>query len=157
MALELSTIGVQIGYLAEGTAGTRPTTAYTVIPEVKDIPALGTDVNALQSTTLDKSIHTYVEGVRGGSDGLALTVNDCPTFRTAWATLTSAYATAAAAGKAIWFEIQFPQGAGAMQSAYFTGKPCDLGFGGASVDAVLENTATILPTSNITWATKSGS
>ena len=153
MALELSTIGVKIGYCAE-TSG-RPTSGYTFLPEVKDIPALGTDVNALQSTTLDNSIHTYVEGVRGGSDGLALTVNDCPTFRTAWDGMVSAYNTAAGNSKDFWFEIQLPQTAGAMKSAFFTGKPCALGFGGASVDAVLENTATILPTSDITWATKS--
>ena len=145
MALELSTIGMSVGYAAESTAGTRPTTGYTVIPEVKSIPAIGSDVNAIQSTPLSEAFHTYVQGVKGGDGAIGLTVNDCPTFRTAWTTLTSAYATAAAAGKAIWFEIQFPQGAGAMQSAYFTGKPCDLGFGGASVDAVLENTATILP------------
>ena len=155
MALELSTIGMSVGYAAESTAGTRPTTGYTVIPEVKSIPAIGSDVNAIQSTPLSEAFHTYVQGVKGGDGAIGLTVNDCPTFRTAWDALLTAYATAAASSKEIWFEFKYPTGAGAMESFFLTGKPVELGYGGAEVDAVVENTANILPSGGFVWATAS--
>lgn len=156
MALEISTAGLAIKYCVESTAGTRPTTGYTAIPEVKSIPAIGADVNALQTTPLSATQnHTYIPGLRDSGGSIALTVNDCPTFRTAWTALLTAASTAKAAGKATWFEIAYPTGAGAMDSCYFTGEPCGLGFGGAEVDTVAENTPSIMPTGDLTWATAS--
>ena len=156
MALEISTAGLSIGYAVETTAGTRPTASYTVIPQVKSIPAFGSDVNALQTTPLSATVnHTYIPGLRDSGGSIGLTVNDCPTFRTAWSGLITAFTTAKAAGKATWFEIKYPTGAGAMDSIFFSGEPAELGFGGAEVDAVLENTANIMPTSDFTWATAS--
>lgn len=156
MALELSTAGLSIGYVVESTAGTRPTSGYTPIPEVKSIPAFGSDVNSLQTTPLSATHnHTYIAGLSDTGGALALTVNDCPTFRTAWTGLISAYTTGKASNKATWFEIKYPTGAGTMQSIFFTGEPCALGFGGAEVDSVLENTANIMPSSDLIWATAS--
>ena len=52
MAIELSTAGIKVKYAVETTAGTRPTTGYTEIPEIKSIPEFGTDINTLQTTPL---------------------------------------------------------------------------------------------------------
>ena len=143
MANEFSTAGMNIAYAVESTAGTRPTTGYTIIPEVKSAPAFANEPNALQTTPLNSYYHTYTEGVRDTGGAWGMTVNDCPTFRTAWSALCSA-AAALTGGKAVWFEIRYPSGSG-MDSWYFTGDPVEIGFGGADVDSVIENTAYIMP------------
>ena len=71
---------------------------------------------------------------------------------TAWDTLISAYNTANSASKSIWFEYAIP---GMAKSFFFPGKPIALGFGGADVDEVLEDTANIIPVGDYTWATAS--
>ena len=153
MAIALSTAGILVKYAVESTAGTRPTTGYAAIPDVKSIPEFGTDVNALQSTPLSATTnHTYIEGLRDSGGAVQLTVNDSDSFQTAWAGVLSDYATGQASGLATWFEYAIP---GMAKSFFFPGKPLALGFGGADVDEVLENTISIVPTGDYTWATAS--
>lgn len=153
MAIALSTAGILVKYCTETTAGTRPTTGYTTIPDVKSIPEFGSDVNALQSTPLSATAnHTYIEGLKDSGGSIGLTVNLSDDFMTAWNNLISAYTTANSSSKATWFEYAIP---GMAKSFYFPGKPIDLGFGGADVDEVLEDTANILPVGDFTWATAS--
>lgn len=144
MALEFSTAGMTLKYCVETTKGTRPTTGYTEIPEVKSIPSFGDEPNALQTTPLNATkYHTYTEGLRDTGGAWGITVNDCPTFRTAWSALMTAVA-GLTGGKACWFEIVYPADAN-MDSFYFTADPVALSFGGAEVDSVLENTAYLMP------------
>lgn len=59
-------------------------------------------------------------------------------------------------GLGMWFEYCYPSGSG-MDSFYFPGKPIALGFGGAEVDAVLENMANIIPQGDYLFDTPSTS
>ena len=153
MAIALSTAGILVKYCTETTAGTRPTTGYTEIPDVKSIPEFGSDVNTLQSTPLSATQnHTYIEGLKDSGGAVGLTVNLSDAFMTAWDNLISAYNTANSSSKATWFEYAIP---GMAKSFFFPGKPVSLGFGGADVDAVLEDTANIIPVGDYTWATAS--
>ena len=155
MANELSTAGIHVKYKAESSAGSKPTGAFTDIPGIKSIPEFGGEPNTLDTTPLSATVsHTYIPGLADPGGAIGLTVNDYPAFRTAWTTLMSAYSTAAASGKAIWFEFAYPAASG-MQSFYFTGQPTALSFGGADVDEVLENTAYIIPTGQPEWGTAS--
>ncbi len=52
MALELSTAGVLLKYACETTAGTRPTTGYTQIPNIKSIPDFNPEPESLEVTDL---------------------------------------------------------------------------------------------------------
>lgn len=72
---------------------------------------------------------------------LGFLANFTAAFKTAWETMYSAAETALEANKATWFEIAIPN----MDSFYFAGRPSELGFGGAEVDAVAEVTAYITP------------
>ena len=153
MAIALSTAGILVKWCCETTAGTRPTSGFTALPDVKSIPEFGSDVNALQSTPLSAtSNHTYIEGLKDSGGSIGLTVNLSDDFMTAWNNLISAYTTANSSSKATWFEYAIP---GMAKSFFFPGKPIDLGFGGADVDEVLEDTANILPVGDFTWATAS--
>lgn len=151
MALELSTAGILVKYCVESTAGTRPTSGYTVIPGVKSIPEFGTEQPTLETTPLSATVNkTYIPGLKDSGGAIGLTVNDYTTFRTAWDTMMTAYATAKAAGKGMWVEYAYPDGSG-MDSFYFPAEPVELGFGGADVDEVLENVASFIPQGDFLW------
>lgn len=152
MALELNTIGVKIGWCVESSAGTRPTTGFTNIPDIKELPGIELTPNQLQVTNLIDGIHRYIPGVKdsGGGD-FAMTGNMTASLKTAWASLVSAATTAWTSGKSTWFEISIPN----FESFYFAGIPVEQGFNGASVDAVLETTLHITPNQIVGWAAAS--
>lgn len=150
----LSTAGMIVKYCVETTAGTRPTTGYTEIPGVKALPALGDEVNTLQTTPLSATRnHTYIAGLADPGGSIQLTVNDYPAFRTAWSALVEA-AEGLTGGKQMWFEYAYPANSG-MDSFYIQAMPHELGFGGAEVDSVLENFANILPSGDFVFAAAS--
>ena len=150
----VSTAGMLVKYCVEGTAGTRPTSGYTTIPGCKAIPAVFDSPNTLDSTPLSATKNkTYIEGLSDSGGAIAITVNDYDAFRTAWETCITAY-SGLTGGKGMWFEIAYPASS-SLDSFYFPGKPLPLGFGGADVDSVLENSANILPQGDYTFATKS--
>lgn len=154
MANAVSTAGILLKYAVEATAGTRPTSGYTVIPGVKAIPAMFNEPNAIQSTDLAaEKNHSYISGLGDTGGAVAVTVNDHPAFRTAWNACVAAYA-ALENGKKMWFEVAYREDTG-LDSCYFPGEPLALGFGGAEVDAVLENNANIMPQGDYEFAAAS--
>lgn len=153
MANALSTAGMLVKYCVETTAGTQPTSGYTVIPGCTSLPAVFNDPNTLQSTPLSATKnHTYIPGLSDSGGAIALTVNDYPAFRTAWNACITAY-EALTGGKQMWFEFYYPDSN--MDSFYFPGQPLPLGFGGAEVDSVLTNNANIIPTGDYKFAAAS--
>ena len=151
MANAYNTAGMIVRYCVESsTPGTRPTSGYTEIPGCKSLPALFNDPNTLQSTPLAATKnHTYIPGLGDSGGPWAITVNDYDAFRTAWSNCLSAYAELSG-GKQMWFEIAYPTSN--LDSFFFPGEPLPLGFGGAEVDSVLENTANILPQGDYLFA-----
>lgn len=155
MANAVSTAGMVVKYAPSVSGTTRPTVNYTTIPGVKAIPELWDEPNMLQSTPLSATKnHTYIPGLSDNGGSIALTVNDYKEFRTAWANCISAYNTAVSGNKGFWFEICYQDGSD-LDSFYFPGQPLELGFGGAEVDAVLENNANIAPTGDYLFAAAS--
>lgn len=149
---DLSTAGIKLYYAVESTAGTKPSTGFVEIVGVKSIPEFGSEPSQLETTTLNATTwRTYVAGLRDTGGAIGLTFNDNDTFQTAWETLKSAYDTAIASGKRTWFEYVIPNKAKAF---FYTVDVAELGFGGAEVDSVLENTGYVIPTSIEGWGTK---
>ena len=154
MSIRLSTAGIALKYAVETTAGTRPTaaSAYTVIPEIKEIPEINPEPSTLETTTLAETEYkTYIDGLKDLGGALSFLANLTEDFKTAWEALVTAYETAKTAGKNTWFVIDIP---GITEAVYFTGNPSNLGVPGAGVDAVLEVNAYITPTNAPTWAAK---
>lgn len=150
----VSTAGMLVKYCVESTAGTRPTTGYTTIPGVKAIPAIFNDPNMLQSTPLSATKnHTYIEGLNDSGGSIQLTVNDYDAFRTAWTACVAAF-DELTGGKTMWFEIAYQDGSN-LESFYFPAQPLKLGFGGADVDAVLENNLNLAPQGDFEFAAAS--
>ena len=152
MALELSTAGIKVKWAVETTAGTRPTTGFATIPNVKSIPGYNPEPSNLDVTDLsDEEWKRYIPGLKDPGGSIGLTVNHNDTFRTAWEALYTAYEAAKEDGKSLWIEFAIPS----SESFYFAAMPSKLGFNGAEVDAVLENTAYLTPNGEPVWAAAS--
>lgn len=151
MALELNTIHVAVKYAVEATKGTRPTTGYTVIPNVTSISEVTGQPDQLECTDLSDEWKRFVDGVKDTGGNLTLGVNLTAAFKTAWETMVSAYETAKATDKATWFEIAVPN----LASFYIAGNPQDLGLPSIEVNNVLAGNAYITINQIGGWATSS--
>lgn len=149
MALEMNTIGVKIGYCVE-TSG-RPTTGYTNIPDIKEIPEIQLSPSQLEVTNLVDTFKRYIPGVQDPGSDFAMTANLTNALKTAWGSLCSAANTAWNSGKTTWFEISIPN----FESFYFAGRPVELGLSAQNVDAVEEANLHIIPNQIAGWAAAS--
>lgn len=151
MALEFSTIGVKVKYAVETSAGTRPTSSYTEIPDIKSTPAVDFNPSKIQVTNLQDPTHRYIKGVQDAGDSYDFTCNTTANLKTIWAACVSAAEAAFASGKSTWFEIAIPN----FDSFYFAGMPVQLGVNEMGVDAVIESTLHVVPNQIVGWAAKS--
>ena len=153
MGIAISTAGVTFGYAVESTKGTRPTTGYTIIPDVKEIPEMNPEPETLETTTLaETEFKTYIEGLKDLGGALSFLANYTSELEEAWSELVSAYKTAIESEKATWFEIKHPK---LDKSVFFTGQPSAMGLPAMSVGSVLETNLYITPTNAPAWETKS--
>lgn len=152
MSQRYSTAGMYLCYAVETTAGTRPTSGYTRIPEIKTMPSFNPAPDTIDSTTLlETEYRTYVEGLKDLGGALEYGANLTADLITAWETCNSAHDTAAAAGKATWFAVVHPK---LDKAVFFEGDPSPLGLNEASVGSMAETTLYVTPNSAPTWETK---
>ncbi len=150
--INLSTAGVQLAYAVETTAGTRPEADFKRIHGIKSTPSLNPAPETIEATTLDETVYkTYVEGLKDLGGALEFTANLTENLMTEWDDLLTAYETATAGGKNVWFTIIIP---GLTQSVFFTGKPSNLGAPEIGVSAILETTLYITASNEPTWYDK---
>jgi hypothetical protein len=153
MGIAISTAGVTVGYAVESTAGTRPTTGYKVIPDIKEVPEMNPEPETLETTTLAETEYkTYIEGLKDLGGALSFLANYTTELETEWAALVAAYKAANEEGKSTWFEVKHPK---LEKSVFFTGQPSAMGLPAMSVGAVLETNLFITPTNAPAWETKS--
>lgn len=153
MGIALSTAGVTFGYAVETVKGTRPTSGYTIIPDVKEVPEMNPEPETLETTTLaETEFKTYIEGLKDLGGALGFLANYTTDLETVWAALVDAYKAAKADGKSVWFEVKHP---GLTKSVFFTGQPSAMGLPAMGVNAVLETNLYITPTNAPIWEAKS--
>ena len=152
MGIALSTAGVTVGYAVESTAGERPTTGYTKIPDIKEVPEMNPEPETLESTTLEETEYkTYIEGLKDLGGALSFLANFTTELETAWSALVSAYTTAKDSGKSTWFEVKHPK---LEKSVFFTEQPAAMGLPSMGVNSILETNLYITPTNAPAWETK---
>ena len=151
MSQRFSTAGMRLYYVVEASAGTRPTTGLTKIPEVKTIPSFNPAPETIQSTTLEETeYHTYVEGLKDLGGALEFGANLTQDLIDTWASCVSAH-DALTGGKAMWFYIIHD---GLSNAVAFEGDPAPLGLNESTVGSMLETTLYITPNSAPSWVTK---
>ena len=152
MGIAISTAGVTFGYAVEETKGQRPTSGYTIIPDVKEIPEMNPEPETLETTDLSQTeFKTYIEGLKDLGGALSFLANYTTDLETKWAALVAAYKAAIDEGKQTWFEVKHPK---LEKSVFFTGQPSAMGLPQMSVGSVLETNLYITPTNAPAWETK---
>ena len=153
MGIAISTAGVTFGYAVESTAGERPESGYTLIPDIKEIPEMNPEPETLESTTLaETEFKTYIEGLKDLGGALSFLANYTTELETVWAALVGAYKTAISGGKSVWFEVKHPK---LDKSVFFTGQPSAMGLPAMAVNNILETNLYITPTNAPAWEAKS--
>ena len=152
MANELSTAGVLLKYKAESTAGTKPTGAFTTIPNIVSTGEINGEPSNLEVTDLSDTVwRRYIPGLKDPGGAITFTANLTSAFRTAWETLVTATTTAHSSSKSIWFEIMVPS----VGSFYFTGVPDALGINAYDINSVNQVDVHIVPNTIEGWGTSS--
>lgn len=152
MSVRYSTAGMYLCYCVEESAGTRPTSGYTVIPEIKSMPSFNPSPDTIESTTLlETEYKTYVAGLKDLSGSLEYNANLTADLIVAWESCVSAFNSAASSNKATWFAVVHPK---LEKSVFFEGEPSPLGLNAAEVGAMAETTLYITPNSAPEWQTK---
>lgn len=151
MSERISTAGMYLLYAVESTKGTKPTSGFKKIPEVKSMPSFNPSPNTIQSTTLEETeYHTYVAGLKDLGGALEYGANLTEDLIKEWEALITAYNGAQKdGGKATWFLVYHPK---LSKGIYYQGTPIPLSLNEAEVDAMLETTLYIAPNSAPEWA-----
>lgn len=141
----VSTAGMSLQYAVEETAGTRPTTGYQIIPEVKSMPSFNPAPNTIDSTTLlETEYMTYVQGLKDLGGALEYGANLTDDLIDFWDDLLTAYEAAVSAGKQMWFCVVHPK---LKKALFFVGTPAPISFNEAAVNGMAETTLYITPQS----------
>ena len=151
MALEFNTIGIKLKWASESTKGSRPTSGYANIPDIKEIPEINMTPSNLDVTNLVDHYKRYIPGVKDAGNDIALTANLTADLKTQWASLVTIATAAWDSGYATWFEVAIPN----FDSFYFAGVPSEMGVSSMGVDAVVEAQLHIIPNQIAGWATAS--
>lgn len=152
MALEFSSAGITLKYCVEASSGTRPTSGYTTIPNIKSIPDFNAEPSLLDVTDLSDTVwKRAIPGLKDVGGALAFTANMTASFKTAWNSLVTSAISAKASNLSTWFEVSIPN----FDSFYFAGMPAELGMKGMDVDSVVEADGYITPNKIEGWKTAS--
>lgn len=145
MSQRVSTAGMYLCYCVETTKGTRPTSGYQIVPEVKSMPSFNPAPNNIDSTTLlETEYMTYVKGLKDLGGALEYGANLTDDLVDFWEDLLTAYTSAASEDKATWFAVVHPKLA---KATFYKGEPAPIGFNEAAIGAMAETTLYITPNS----------
>lgn len=149
----IATPGIKLYYAVEASAGTRPTSGYTEITNIVDLPSYDSARAGLDYTPLSETVaHRYIPGLKDGGDSWTMTANITESFISTWNALATSAASAFASGKSTWFAVVVPN---FTNSLYIAGIPNELLWPGAGVDEVFQGDASLTVTDASTgWATK---
>lgn len=154
MAIAITSIGIKVSYAFEETAGTRPTTGYKVIPQVKEIPELNPSPETLETTSFDNlQYKTYVDGLKDPGGTLDFLANLTDELYQLWEAdgtgVMAQYEEGRKTGKGMYLCIDIP---GIKESCYISVIPSHLGLPSASVNSVLEITLHFTAEGEPEWA-----
>ena len=130
--------GIRLGYMVSGTSPK----AYTFLPDLTGIPALGATPSTHQRTTLNDSMHRYIKGLVDVGGNL-----DFPCIFTDEVIDAVDTAITAQGSSTLEWAVEFPLPLG--KRMYFTGEVSKVFNESVDVDAPITGTVSIVPTSPI--------
>ena len=149
MGIALTSIGIKISYATEANKGTRPTTGYKVLPDLKSIPDFNPQPNTADATTFDNLEYTsYVKLLKDIGGALEFNANLTQDLYDAWSVMVTARNNLTE-GKQMWYCVDIPN---FDKSIFFTGDPSEMGIPSAEANSLLETSVYIVPTSEPVFA-----
>lgn len=121
--IAISAIGATVKYCAEASAGTKPTTGYIALVDVRSAPAISKSRNMIECSPITSEEEEYAEGKVSFTNEGEFKLKHTAEAITAWEGFVTAYASAKAAGKGVWVEYKYASG----KSFYFKAAPGSLG------------------------------
>ena len=110
MSIAITSIGAKVSFAFETEKGVRPTTGYTKLPEIKEIPEMNPTPDTLETTSLDNlEYKTYVDGLKDLGGALSFTANftqDLYDLYNGENGIVKSWETAKSAGKAMYLCIE---------------------------------------------------
>ena len=163
MAGEVSTLGIKIGYCAESTAGTRPTTGYAgkasgatlkISEYVTGASGFAADYDLADVTPLDETErHRFIKLLQSNDGKINLPCNVNPTSRDSWNAIVAEH-QALTGGKSMWWEVSIPDD---TKSYFFRGEPCEMNMPDIEVNQALQGSVQIIENGYGGWQTASTS
>lgn len=149
VAIYMSTAGMNLCYGVEEVAGTKPDT-FNIIQGATSLGEISSEKEQIEVTPLSaRQYKEYVGGLADPGGTWEVGFNESNALHTEWAEIVSAYESAKAAGKRVWFQAYHPD----LSEAFFIiGEPNKLGFGGAEVSSAYTTTARITINSVEAWS-----
>lgn len=98
----VSTLGVTLGYGAQGTNGAKPS-SYTTLTRINSIGGISLDPEQIDASALEDSISKYVAGRSDTGGSWTVTINVTNETISEWTTAIST-----ANGEALWFKVLNP-------------------------------------------------
>ena len=149
MGIALTSIGIKISYATEATKATRPTTGYTLLPDLKSIPDFNPQPNTADATTFDNLEYTsYVKLLKDIGGALEFNANLTQDLYDKWSVMITARNNLTD-GKQMWYCVDIPN---FDTSIFFTGDPSEMGIPSAEANSLLETSVYIVPTSEPVFA-----
>lgn len=149
--IDLSTIGMRLGYAFESSAGVRPTGSYTNIPAPKSLPDINPEPNTGETTSLNNTEYTsYIPLLKDLGGALGIDMGMSQNGIDTWNTMCATAATKKEAGLRTWFVFYHPE----LDISWFLpADPTKLGFVEAAVNEVWDGTVYITPVGEGGWFT----
>ena len=117
----LSTLGIGLKYAVETTAGVAPSTGYVTLTRINQIGGISQDTEQIDASALEDTSSQYIAGRADTGGKIPISVNITPDTIDEWQTLISAYNTAHASNKQMYFQVT-SAGLGG-DSFFFIGEP----------------------------------
>lgn len=142
-----STLGMALLYGIGASASA--VASWTRVPDTKNLPALGSEPNGIDSTTLAETVQeTQVAGLKSANT-LEVTANLTDALETCWN--TGVCGATIGTGEHLYFCWYHPKLA---KASAFIGEPTPLDFGDSDVNSILETSLYITMASSPTRITK---
>ena len=137
-------VGIKLGYAVITALGERPAGAYTYIPDITGVPALGASPSTHDVTDLDNTSKVYIKGLVDAGGNL-----DFPCIFTSEVIDGVDTAITAEASAIHEWCVEFP--APLSKRAYFAGEASHVFNESVDVDAPVTGTISLIPNSEILW------
>ena len=151
--LEIATVGSQVLWAVEETAGVKPTllSAYTQLLGVSSAPAIEMTPETIDVSDISDYITQYVEGRQDPGGDAQFTLIHSDAAIDSWEEMKTAADAGLLENKRLWFVYLFPKG---NKAYYFSGRPLTLGNGGIEQNAADTIPAHVIPNGENGWDVK---